>query len=146
MRMARPVLIVVLAAALLLVLSACDGNRITYVAEDADYDRAAALKLLDEADAGDLASRPTEESAGLREAALTDLRGQRDGAAEAASLITRTLPPTSRSVPFYVETASYEGTPAVVILEAVGPSSGVLRDKRLWVLALDGSVLLAGSR
>lgn len=146
MRDSRLASVALVAVIVTVVLSGCGNVEVTYVDKGNEYTRASALKLLDGLSSGALSERPTSDSQELRSEALTLLRREGENASEAASLVTSTLPEDSQSVPFYVERARYEGDDAVLIVEAIGPSSGALSDKRLWVLSEDGDVLLSGNR
>lgn len=114
--------------------------------EGTNYDRATALKLATSVDSGDLEGSPSSEAATLRHDALVGLRRQGTVGAQAASLITRTFPTDTVAVPFYVERATFDGQPVFVVVEALGPKDGTLRDKRVWVLSDSGDVLLSGTR
>jgi len=86
------------------------------------------------------------ETAALRSEALGRLRARGDQAADAADLITRTFANSGAGVPVYVESAVFEGSDAFVVVEAIGPKSGKLRDLRIWVIGMDGEVLYSGTR
>jgi hypothetical protein len=45
-----------------------------------------------------------------------------------------------------VEKAKFDGTPALIIIEAIGPANGKLTTERLWALSKDGAVLFVGTR
>ena len=105
-----------------------------------------ALAVLATADASAVASQPTADGAELRHAALAALRREGETASSVADLLTRTFPSSTRGVPVYVERASYDGTPAVLVVEATGLASGPLSSKRLWVVSESGDILFAGSR
>lgn len=134
------------AVALVFALAGCSGTGITYVDDGGAYTRASALQLVTDASSGELEQTATEKSQELRSDALSALRNKGEAASQAATLITSTLPQDSRSVPFYVERASYEGTDAVLLIEAIGRDGSTLSDKRLWVLSNQGDVLLSGNR
>lgn len=127
-------------------VTACANDTVSYVDDGTAYDKESALALLEQEPPSGLAQEPTAKSGQLRTAALTQLRRQGEAESEAASFITRTLPAESRSVPFRVERGSYEGVPALLILEATGPRSGTLSDVRVWILAENGEVLLVANR
>lgn len=143
--MPRAVLLIAVAAAVL-ALVGCRRADITYISGTEAYSRDSALALLDGLSPGRLADRPANDSNELRFRALAELRRKGGKASRVASLITDTLPESSRSVPFYVESASFEGTRAVLVVEAMGRAGGNLEDKRLWVLSEEGIVLFSGSR
>jgi len=127
-------------------LVGCSGENPAFVDAGASYDSASALELPRSVDAGRLVDQPTSKAADLRHEALVALRKRGGAAADAAVLITRTFPAGSNSVPFYVESADFEGQPAWIIVEAIGRTDDNLTDKRVWVLSAKGDVLLAGTR
>ena len=131
---------------LALALTSCSQSGLTFVDEGGSYDRESALALAAAADSGDLAGRSTREADALRHDALVDLRSEGAAGAEAASLVTKTFPSNAAAVPFYVERATFDSKPALVVIEAIGPADGSLADKRIWVLSEDGDVLLSGTR
>lgn len=146
--MSRVILLATMAAAAVMVAGSvgCSTASVTYVDAGASYNEAEALALSGELDAGELAQAPTSETAERRHDALVDLRRQGSTAAEAATLITKTFPADASGVPFYVERATFESVPALVIVESIGRSEGSLSDVRVWVIDLDGAVLLSGTR
>lgn len=138
--------LVLAALAALLVAGGCASSSTKLVDEGRTYDRASALRLAASIDSGDLADRSSQEAATLRHDALVDLRKQGATGAAAASLITKTFPTDTAAVPFYVERAAFDSRPVFVVIEALGPKDGPLRDKRVWVLSDSGEVLLSGTR
>ncbi|HSK48134.1 MAG TPA: hypothetical protein VLA05_09055 [Coriobacteriia bacterium] len=142
---AYPVRLVFAALALLL-LTACGAKAPLWVDEDGAYTSETALELAEQVDPGSVADRPTSDALELRHDALVALRREGGGASDAATLITRTFPSDSSGVPFYVESATYESEPALVIVEAIGREGGKLEDERVWVLSTSGDVLLSGTR
>ena len=81
-----------------------------------------------------LPTEPTADGVKLRHDALAALRRQGATASGVADLLTRTFPSDTSGVPVYVEKATYEGKPAVLVVEAAGPKAGSLNAKRLWVV------------
>lgn len=146
-RIARTALFasLILAVAAVL-LTGCADNGPVYVESGAAHTNETALDVLARADSSAVASKPTADGAELRHAALAALRREGDSASKIADLLTRTFPSSTSGVPVYVERASYEGTPAVLVVEATGPESGSLSSKRLWVVSDGGDILFAGSR
>lgn len=126
--------------------SGCRGTAIEYVESGNDYSAEDALSIADSADPGMLAERKVADAPGLRSGNLSELRAKGRGAAEIAELLTRVFPPDTSAVPFYVERGSFEGTPAVFVVEAIGKRGGYLGDERIWVLSDSGNVLLTGTR
>lgn len=145
-RLLRAPLVVAVLVLAAVQVAACTYDTVNYVDEGTAYTEESALVLLDEKPPSGLSKQPTAQSTRLRSDALSELRKQGQAESEAASLITRTLPAESRSVPFHVERGSYEGVQALLVLEATGPRSGKLNGVRLWVLAEDGDVLLVANR
>ena len=133
-------------AALTLLLAGCEPTGPEFVAEGRSYTLNTALELSDTIDAGGLAEQPTSKANELRHEALVALRKQGDMAENAAKVITATFPAETSGVPYYVERALYHSEPALIIVEAIGPQGGTLSDRRVWVLSLDGEVLLSGTR
>jgi len=145
--MYRPLsLLLMVVLALAVMLSGCSKKGPVFVDDSAKYDAASVEKLLGVADISALSELPTTDATALRHSALSGLRKQGDSAAGVADLLTSTFEPDTRGVPVYVEKASFEGTSAVVVVEATGPKTGTFTMKRLWVLGSDGSVLLARSK
>lgn len=142
-RTIRSVPFVVLLAGLL--LFGCTTSTITFVEEGRAHTRESALKLADTYE-HESTSMTADDASSARTKALTDLRSKGNDAARAADLITDTFPSDTAGVPFYVEIASYESTPCVVLLESIGRPGQDLTDTRLWVLGNDGEVLLSAIR
>lgn len=146
-RFARIALLVACTAfAATVLLSGCAKKGPTYVESATDYSQVTALAVLARADASRVADRPTADGVQLRHDALAALRRQGATASGIADLLTRTFPSDTSGVPVYVEKASYEGKPGVLVVEAAGPKAGMLNAKRLWVVGTDGTILFAGSR
>ncbi len=146
-RIARAVLAGSLIATVAVALmTGCADKGPVYIDSGATHTNETALAVLARADASTLASKPTAEGEELRHAALAALRREGETASTVADLLTRTFPSSTSGVPVYVERASYEGTPAVLVVEATGPASGSLSSKRLWVVSESGDILFAGSR
>ena len=134
------------AAIALLLLSACGPTGPTWVDSGATYTTQSLSGEYTKADIGNLAKTSATDTAKLRHDALVGLRRRGGTAADAADLITKTLPADSRGVPLYVERATVNGQPALILIEAIGPSSGMLTTKRLWALSHEGAVLFVGTR
>lgn len=146
--MARVIILAALAIVALLGAVGCSDSGITFVDGTAQYSAADVLALPSglDADAAALRDIPVSEAEQLRHEALVDLRGQGQAGADAATLITKTLPADTAAVPFYVEVATVDSEPAIIVVEAIGPQGSTLRDTRVWALALDGELLLSGTR
>lgn len=137
---------IIVALVLLVMASGCQPSLPTFVSEGRNYDSKSALLLAEKIDDPGLSNVPVLDAEARRHDALTSLRSQGGSAEEAAELITRVFPSDVAAVPYYVEEASYEGTPSFVIVEAMGPDGGTLADRRTWVISKDGDVLISGSR
>ena len=142
----RLVLLAFVALVLTLGVSGCARTAPTWVDEGATYTTATVARLLDNADISRIAGRPTTDATKLRHEALSSLRRQGASASSVADILTSTFQPDTRGVPVYIEKASLEGTPVVIVVEATGSKTGTLKTKRLWVLGEDGSVYLARTR
>lgn len=124
----------------------CSPESPRFVDSGAQYTSLDVTSVLDVVDSADVGGTPTTDAATLRSSYLGALRGQGTSAAEAANVITRTFSKATPGVPVYVERAVFEGTPALVIVEAIGPRGGTLRDKRIWVIDDNGAVLFSVTR
>ena len=142
-RAARLVLVKALTPlALAMLLTGCSSADPVYVSKGTSYTAATIASVFDIADT----TEPATESALLRHSALAALRRSGADASAVADLLTRSFPSDTRGVPVYVERATFDGKPAVVVVEATGPSGGHLDSKRIWVLGERGDVYFAGSR
>ena len=142
----RAVGLVVSFFALATVLCGCASSGPVWVDAGGQYTLASVSAVYGKGDITRLAQQPSSAATSLRHEALTALRRRGATASTAADVITRSLPPTTRGVPVYVEKASVNGTPAYVIIDATGPSNGNLSTKRLWVLSDKGSIMFVGTR
>jgi hypothetical protein len=129
-----------------LLAGGCSAKGPTYVDTGASYTKSTVDPVYARADISKFAQVSAADPSKLRHEALTALRARGGSAASAAELVTKTLPADTRGVPVYVEWANFEGRKALIIVEAIGPLTGKLTTKRLWVLTEDGTVLFAGSR
>jgi len=129
-----------------LATTGCTSGGPEWVDSGAKYTMKSVEDVLDTADISRQSGLSVTEATELRHDALTSLRKKGASAAVAADLLTETFPPETRAVPVYVETASLDGKPVLIVVEATGPKSGKLSMKRLWVLGEDGSVILARNR
>ena len=77
---------------------------------------------------------PVTEAPELRHSALISLREQGAEQAELANLLTEMFPQEVRSVPYYAEAATVDGTSVWIVLEAWGTESESLDNGRTWVL------------
>jgi hypothetical protein len=138
--------LVVLALGIALVATGCSGSSPKWVDKGASYTPANVVGLYPNADISNLSAVSASDIAKRRHAALAALRKHGKSASAAADLITKTLPSDSRGVPVYVEQAMFDGTPSLIVIEAIGPPNQKMTMKRLWVLAEDGSVKFVGTR
>lgn len=134
----------VLALALALALTGCATTRVAFEQSTRKLDSDSAKAILAATDTSALSRKPVADSPKLRHDALASLRADGDAQARVADLITRVFPVDTRAVPARVLTATWDGTPVVVVVEAWGRPSGSLEQKRLWVLdAVSGEVRFA---
>lgn len=143
--MRGPVKATLLAVLLVVALlsSACGGERIQYVANSASYDAQELQSLLERVSPGGLADLRSEDADPLRSKALAELRRKGEGGNEVADLITATFPGVARAVPYYVESARFDGLDATIVIEATGREGGVLAERRLWAIDATGRVLIS---
>ncbi len=135
-----------LALTALLMVAGCASDAPRFVDAGASYTEQDVSSLFDTVDASSALGAPTTDAPALRSTALGALRGQGDAAASAAEVITRTFAGSAAGVPVYVESALYNGEQALIVVEAIGPKSGDLRDLRIWVISETGDVLYSGTR
>ena len=128
------------------VTSGCGSRGPSYVDSGASYSRASLGELLNRIDITAYSSQSAADVTKLRHDALTGLRRRGGEAAKAADLITATFGAETRGVPIHVEWADLDGKRALILVEAIGPSSGALTTKRLWALSESGDVLFAATR
>lgn len=140
------VIVTLILVTTLLATAGCTADDLVWVDEGTSYTMSSVDKALDIADISAHSDRQATEAAELRHSALTSLRTRGGSASEAANLLTATFSPETRAVPVYVESASLDGKPVLLVVEATGRKTGTLNMKRLWVLGEDGSVILARSR
>jgi hypothetical protein len=118
----------------------------TFTQSTQDYDRESATVLLKTVQTSRVDSLPTARAKELRLDALTELRSAGDEGQDAASLVTRVIPNADNTVPVYVERARFDGTDAILVIEAYGRPSAALDAARLWVMSLDGRILFSAMR
>jgi hypothetical protein len=140
-------------AAMLLVIAAlgavvvgCSAQGATFVDANGSYTESSVMKLASGIDSSKLAGTSADQSTDLRHDALTTLRSRGGSAVPIADMLTKTFSAETRGVPMYVERASFNGKPAVVMIEAAGPARGKLSTKRVWVLDEQGDVLFVGTK
>lgn len=140
--MRRAAIILVLSA---LLLTGCSPKAPEFVDKGTTYTQDTLRSRLASASAQSLAARTVAEAPELRSRTLAALRGKGDAASAAATLITKSFPAETASVPVYVERATFEGKQALVIVEAYGASGGKLDRKRLWVIDDKGTILFSAA-
>lgn len=133
-------------ATLAIGLTGCDDPSITYSNEGDAYTATTIATAFESVAPSQFAGKPVSDARQFRHEALSELRGQGGDAAAAADLITKTFPDSTQGVPVAVQDATFEGAPALVVVELIGPKGGQLVDERLWVISADGDVLYSGTR
>ncbi len=137
---------VAIAIAVALALAGCADSSPAFVDEGNAYTAATVTSVFGLADDGEPLGAATSEASKLRSQALVELRGKGGDAQAAADLVTRTFANSGGGVPVYVEQATFEGQEAFIVVEAIGPKGGKLRNLRVWVLDPQGEVLYSGVR
>ncbi len=137
---------IALLAALTAVVAGCSSQGATFVDSNGSYTESSVMTLTAGIDSSKLADTGSDRAAELRHDALTTLRSRGGRAVPVADLLTKTFSAETRGVPMYVERASFNGKPAIVMIEAAGPPKGKLTTKRVWVLDEQGGVLFVGAR
>ncbi len=87
---------------------------------------------------------PVSDGKTRRDKALAALRRE-DGGSDVADVLTKAFATGNAGVPLFIGRATYLGQPALVVIEAYGPSGGRLDHKRLWVLSADGTPLYSST-
>lgn len=124
-------------------VSGCAEAGPVWVDDDAAYTATTIKGVFKQVDTDAISGTPAKEAEDLRNDALIELRKRGDRAADAADLVTKTLPSTA-GVPLYIEKASFENTEdALILVEIIGPEDGDLSLARLWVLGSEGDVLFS---
>lgn len=132
--------------ALVVTAAGCAHRGPQFVDENRTYTMSNVSGVLDVADTSPLKTVPVSESQRLRHNALASLRSEGKRASAAANLITSIFPPDAKAVPVYVERAHVDGRAVFLIVEAIGPHDGDLKDKRLWVVDTKGDVLFSATK
>jgi len=111
-----------------------------------DSDRELSSTQLDDvaSDAGipEFHGTPVDQATELRTSALASLRAKDDAASKLADLLTKNMPPDSRSVPYYFESATFDGRKAWIVVELWGAAGGSLDNGRIWVFAQDADDII----
>jgi hypothetical protein len=125
-------------------LVACGtAARLTFIPDGGSYTVEDLPALLASADLSAVSSTTTEDGSRLRQEMLTSLRRQGDDAAALADTLTREFPPEVTSVPVVVERATYDGSPAWIVIESWGEEGGTLSHRRLWVFSYEERAVVA---
>jgi len=133
------------ALAAVAVLAGCSPKGPAFVDAGNSYDQTSVAALAESVDTTALAGTPSEKAEDLRHDALTALRSRGGSAVAVADMVTKTFSAETRAVPVYFERATFNGKPAVIMVEAAGPAGGTLSARRIWVLDEEGGVLFMGS-
>lgn len=144
-RVARAFATLTFLAAIVASATGCTPKSPAFVENGSAYTTATVSAVYGRADVTKLAKRPTTDAPALRHAALSHLRARGGNAATIADLFTKTLQAETTAVPVYVEVGTFSGKPAIILVEAAGPKSGMLDRQRLWVFDEHGNVVFAGS-
>ena len=135
-----PFLTIVLAAT----LAACgQADIITFIPEGGSYAAGDLPALLADADLKSAAALTEEEASEARQRSLSELRAYGADAALLADTLTRDLPPDAGSVPVIVEYATFDATPAWIVIEAAPDDAGTLTYRRLWVFSATERAVIA---
>lgn len=135
MRSSRHVALPLLAAVLLLAVSACARSpRIAWAPDGGSYTMAQAGRLAARTDISAISGTPESDARDLRQRYLTSLRSHGKRAAALADHLTRDFPVDSSSVPVRVEAATVDDRQVWIVIEAWAEKGGTLAHRRLWLL------------
>ena len=127
-------------------LAGCGGTEVSFVSEGGTYTLEEVEYLhTTQTPPSSIKGRPVDEASDLRREALIELRSRGGESAELAEFVTQTLADTGRSVPYYGEAASFDGTPSWILLEVWGVEGGTLEATRLWVFERDTGMVVYSS-
>lgn len=125
---------------------ACSPRSFSFEQSTRDYTVETVTEVGDEAGPGDALGQPVADAADLRHDALVALRSSGGVGAQLADLLTETFPGEDRSVPHWATEATFEGTPAWIVVEVWGSRGGDLERTRLWVFdRSDGRILFSAA-
>lgn len=146
MRM-RAVSVVALSALLLVACGrAAAPTRVRFERSAASLTAAEAERLASTTDISSVGDVSVTEAPALRAEMLTQLRAEGAVGERAAHLLTVGFPAATASVPVLVRAGPFEGTSAVIVVEAFGDAGGKLTHRRLWVFdTASGDVVRAAS-
>ena len=148
MRKCSIAVLAVLIAAATATGAACGRAEIAFVSQSAAYTLAQVEDVhATMAPPPSIAGRPATDAPELRQDALAALRARGGEPAQLADVLTDILAGADRSVPYYAEAATVDGTASWIVVEAWGPEGGTLDSTRLWVFEReDGSVVYSSTR
>ena len=138
---------IALLAAGLSAVAGCSTPHILFETSGRAFSADSARALLAATDTSEFSGRPVANATELRHETLVSLRELGEEGAAVADLVTEALPTNTKAVPVRVEIATWNGSPAVVLIEAYGKQAGRLDQKRLWVLdSSTGAVLFSAAQ
>lgn len=126
---------IVLAALLLAACGRTSAPSLRFEENGAPLTAAAADKLTASTDISSVSDVTADRAPALRNTMLQQLRLKGASGEHAAQLLTTGFPVSTPSVPVLVRLCSFEGTSAVVVVEAFADPGGTLTHRRLWVFA-----------
>lgn len=142
----RLVTAIVLSALLLVACGQPTPLRVRFEPNGAPLTGISAEKLAASTDIGPVAAVAVDKAPAVRAEMLKQLRADGPAGERAAQLLTTGFPTATASVPILVRDCSFEGTSAVIVVEAFGDATGKLTHRRLWVFgAASGDVMRAAS-
>lgn len=137
---------IVLCALLLVACGRAESPTVRFEPDGAPLTAIGADELAAATDTSPVADARSEDAPALRSVMLDQLRAQGVAGSRAAQLLTDGFPKVTASVPLLVRMCSFEGTSAVVAVEAFGDPDGKIVHRRLWVFsATSGNVIRAAS-
>lgn len=138
--------VIVLTALLLVACARATPPRVLFEPNGTPLTAAEAETLAASTDITPVADIRVDAAPALRTDVLRQLRTEGVTGSRAAQLLTTGFPASTASVPVLVRACSFEGTSAVVVVEAFGDADGTLTHRRLWVFATaSGDVIRAAS-
>jgi hypothetical protein len=114
-------------------LAGCAGSRLTVGESTASYTMKQAEELARTTPVGSTSSVNTNAAVDLRQQTLVDLRRQGAKGSTVADLLTKGFPAETPAVPILAESATVDGRPSILVVEATPGAGGKLTSRRLWV-------------
>lgn len=128
---------------LLMLTSACASpTRVTFIPDGPSFGASELTRVLESVEIGDAHDIDPKDVRQARQDALADLRTYGDDAAALADALTADLPADVNAVPVEIWSATYEGEPVWVVIEAWGDPSEKLRYRRMWIYSTDDVTLV----